>query len=62
MIVLSVHLIKSVRNNLLNSKRFVFPPFDFEEFEDNIHVAGGKISCCIVGHGQCGSILGKCTF
>ena len=31
-------------NNLLNSKHFVFPPFDFREFEDNIHVAGREIS------------------
>lgn len=40
----SVHLIKSVRNNLLNSKRFVFPSFDFKEFEDDLHVDSGEIS------------------
>ena len=28
----SVHLMKSIRNNLLNQKRFLFPPFEFKEF------------------------------
>ena len=40
----SVHLLKNIRNNLLNSKRFVFPPFDFIEFDDIIHVEAGEIS------------------
>ena len=39
----SVHLIKNIRNNLLNAKVFVFPEFNFEELEDNIHVSGGEI-------------------
>ena len=40
----SVHLMKNIRNNLLNAKRFVFPSFDFLEFEDAIHVDAGEIS------------------
>ena len=30
----AVHLIKNVRNNLLKSKRFIFPPFEFSGFKD----------------------------
>ena len=33
-----VHLMKNVRNNLLANKKFVFPKFSFNEFEDNIKV------------------------
>ena len=40
----SVHLVKNVRNNLLNSKRFIFPSFDFNKFYDGIHVPSGEIS------------------
>ena len=40
----TVHLIKSIRNNLLNNKRFIFPAFTFEKFNDPINVEGGKIS------------------
>ena len=40
----SAHLIINVRNNLVNSKRFVFPSFLSNEFEDNIHVDAGEIS------------------
>ena len=40
----SVHLLKNIRNNLLNCKRFIFPPFSFNEFYDNINVPGGKVS------------------
>ena len=40
----SVHLMKNIRNNLLNAKRFVFPSFHFLEFEDAIHVNAGEIS------------------
>ena len=39
----TVHLIKSIRNNLLNNKRFIFPAFTFEKFNDLINV-GGDIS------------------
>jgi len=40
----SVHLLKNIRNNLLNSKRFIFPPFAFDQFYDEINVPGGEIS------------------
>ena len=40
----TVHLIKNVRNNLLGRKRFLFPEFHFDGFEDNIDVPGGEIS------------------
>ena len=38
------HLIKSIRNNLLNNKRFIFPAFTFEKFNDLINVEGREIS------------------
>ena len=40
----TVHLIKNVRNNLLNRKRFLFPEFHFDGFYDNVEVKGGEIS------------------
>ena len=40
----SVHLLKSIRNNLVNYKRFIFPPFKFNGFEDPIEVTGGEMS------------------
>ena len=40
----TVHLIKSIRNNLLNNKRFIFPAFTFEKFNDLIHSEGGEKS------------------
>ena len=40
----TVHLIKNVRNNLLNRKRFLFPSFTFTGFYDDITVPGGDIS------------------
>ena len=39
-----VHIIKNVRNNLLNSKKFVFPSFIFDSFEDSIYVKDGYLS------------------
>ena len=36
--------LKNIRNNLLNNKRFIFPAFTFEKFNDLIHVEGGEIS------------------
>lgn len=39
-----VHLLKNIRNNLLNRKRFLFPPFWFDKFSDPINVPGGEIS------------------
>ena len=35
---------KNIRNNLVNSGRFIFPPFSFDGFYDNIDVPGGEIS------------------
>lgn len=40
----TVHLIKSIRNNLLNYKRFIFPYFRFDGFEDLIEVHGGELN------------------
>ena len=34
----TVHSIKSIRNNLLNDKHFIFPEFTFEKFNDLIHI------------------------
>ena len=39
-----IHLIKNIRNNLLNQKKFVFPSFSFDLFEDNIEVPAGYIT------------------
>ena len=36
----SVHIIKNVRNNLLNDKRFIFPPFEFFGFRNEIKITG----------------------
>ena len=40
----SVHLMKNIRNNLLNNKRFIFPAFKFSEFVDDISCDAGKIT------------------
>ena len=40
----AVHLIKNVRNNLLNQKRFIFPAFEYDGFEDPISFKDGQIS------------------
>ena len=40
----SVHLLKNIRNNLLNARRFDFPSFSFHDFYDDIDVPSGKIS------------------
>ena len=37
-------LIKNVRNNLLNYKRFIFPAFEYNGFKDSISFEGGEIS------------------
>ncbi|MEO2160645.1 MAG: THAP domain-containing protein, partial [bacterium] len=39
----SVHLMKNIRNNLLNHKRFIFPEFSFDIFND-VSFPGGEIS------------------
>ena len=40
----SVHLLKNIRNNLLNNKRFIFPAFNFDGFLDPIKCNGGEMS------------------
>ena len=40
----TVHLIKKIRNSLLNNKRFIFPPFIFQGLYDDVKVTGGEIS------------------
>ena len=37
------HLIKNVRNNLLNSRRFVYPQFDYEKDGIEIHCPAGYL-------------------
>ena len=39
-----VHFVKNIRNNLLNNKKFVFPSFEFNLFNDCIKVPGGFVS------------------
>jgi hypothetical protein len=40
----SVHLMKNLRNNLLNRKRLLFPNFYFNKFDHEINVIGGEIT------------------
>ena len=40
----TVHLIKNIRNNLLNRKTFLFPEFHFDGFYDGVTVRGGEVS------------------
>ena len=40
----AVHLIKNVRNNLLNYKRFIFPAFENDGFQDTILFKDDQIS------------------
>ena len=40
----TVHLIKNVRNNLLNYKGFIFPAFEYDGLEDPISFKCGQIS------------------
>ena len=39
----SVHLLKNIRNNLLNRKRFLFPSFKFDGFLKNVYVKSGEV-------------------
>ena len=39
----AVHPIKNVRNNILNYKRFLFPAFEYDGFEDPISFKGSQI-------------------
>ena len=45
-----VHIIKNVRNNLLERKRFIFPPFVCTDLKDDVKVAYGEISWSLL-HG-----------
>ena len=40
----TVHIIKNIRNNLLNRKRFLFPSFHFSGLYDDVNVTGGEIT------------------
>ena len=40
----ALHLIKNVRNYLLKCKRFIFPAFEYDGFEDPISFKGDQIS------------------
>ena len=40
----SVHLLENIRNNLFNSRRFIFPQFNFHEFYDSIKLDAGEIT------------------
>ena len=40
----AVHLIKNVRNNFLNYKRFIFPAFEYDGFEDPVSLKGVQFS------------------
>ena len=44
----SVHLIKNIRNNLLNRKRFLFPAFSSTALYDNVCVTGSEISWALL--------------
>ena len=39
----TIHLVKNIRNNLLNHKRFVFPSFKLDGIKDPVNVPGGEI-------------------
>ena len=39
----AVHLMKSIRNDLLNYKRSIFPSFKFDGFKDPIIITGEEI-------------------
>ena len=41
---------KSISNNLHNHKRLLFPPYDFEDFNDGICVHDGEIKWQIFCH------------
>ena len=41
-------MIKNARNNLLNSKRFVFPAFSFEGLMDTVNLISGEITWALL--------------
>ena len=47
----TVHLVKNIRNNLLNARKFVFPPFDFNiRDQEKIHSDGGYVAWADLEH------------
>ena len=40
----SVHLLINIRDNLCNSRRIIFPQFNFDEFYDSINLDAGEIT------------------
>ena len=40
----SVHLLKNIRNNLFNSRRFIFPQFNFDELYDSTNLDASEIT------------------
>ena len=47
----TVHLVKNIRNNLMNARKFVFPPFDFNiGDQEKIHSDGGYIAWADLEH------------
>ena len=40
----AAHMIKNVRNNLLNCKRSIFPAFEYDGFEDPVSFKSGQVS------------------
>ena len=40
----NIHLVKNIRNNLLNGKKFVFPPFGFEDGNLSVNCPAGYIT------------------
>ena len=40
----NVHLLKNIRNNLLNSKKFLFPAFGFSFYQTNVESPAGYLA------------------
>ena len=40
----SAHLLKTIQNNLFNSRRFIFPQFNFDEFYDRTNLDAGELT------------------
>ena len=40
----SAYLLKIIRNNLCNSRRFILPVFKFDKFDDPISLEGDEIT------------------
>ena len=44
----AVHLIKNVRINLVGSKRFLSPQFNFEGLIESVNLASGEITWALL--------------